>query len=166
MNETSINLTNAKKEAETYMKDRLKNESIKERTTREVIAFIDEYYEYLYYDIIQKVYLESTFDKNEEIYSRFNSFFTDKFGSYDQEVIDIKLKEFNILNESFEFKICTRYIILNLLITSFIPILINVYFASVIGIIGCIAVWFISVFLISIIIAGNSITASHPEKLK
>lgn len=36
MNEMSINLANAKKEAETFMKDRLKNESLKEQRTREV----------------------------------------------------------------------------------------------------------------------------------
>ena len=77
MANSSYTLTKAKKEAEEFMRSRNSIEIKKEQTTREIVKFINDHYDYLYYNIIDKVLYSGSPDKNTIIYSKLNDFLKD-----------------------------------------------------------------------------------------
>ena len=166
MANSSYSLTKAKKEADEFMCARNSIKIKKEQTTREIVKFINDHYDYIYYTIIDKVLDSGSPAKNTIIYSNLNEFLKDSFGSYDQNIIDQKLKEYNILcSEGVIIKSVKCMMIIGS-ITSIFPILSIIYNDSLVPILGCIILWAFFVFIISAMYAICTIEAIHPEKLK
>ena len=158
--------TKAKREAEEFMQSRNSIEIKKEQTTRDIVKFINDHYDYIYYNIVDKALDSRSLDKNTIIYSQLNDFFKDSFGSYDQNIIDQKLKEYNILSSEGEIIKSIKYILIIGSITSIFPILSIIYNDSLVPIFCCIILWAVTVFIISVNYAICTIKAVHPEEMK
>lgn len=158
--------TKAKREAEEFMRSRNSIDIKKEQTTRDIVKFINDHYDYIYYNIIDKVLDSGSPDKNTIIYSNLNEFLKDSFGSYDQNIIDQKLKEYNILCSEGEIIKSVKCMMILGSITSIFPILSIIYNDSLVPIFCCIILWAFFVFIISTMYAICTIKAVHPEEMK